>query len=52
MKTIDSQLTRKDESGNEYLEALLRKLNVAESDTQTPREEQLEDGLYSRKGDM
>jgi hypothetical protein len=52
MKTIDSQLPRKDQSGNEYLEALLRKLNRVKSDTETVREEQLEDGLYSRKGDM
>jgi hypothetical protein len=52
MKTIDSQLPRKEQSGNEYLEALLRKLNGVKSDTETVREEQLEDGLYSRKGDM
>jgi hypothetical protein len=30
----------------------LRKLNRVKSDTETVREEQLEDGLYSRKGDM
>ena len=52
MKTIDSQLPREEQSGNDYLEALLRKLNKAESETETTREEQLEDGLYSRKGDM
>ena len=52
MKTIDSQLPREEQSGSEYLEALLRKLNNKESDTETTREEQLEDGLYSRKGEM
>ena len=52
MKTIDSQLPREEQSGNDYLEALLRKLNKAESETETTKEEQLEDGLYSRKGDM
>ncbi len=53
MKTIDSQLPRKDQSGNEYLEALLRKLNKVESDTQSVKEIELDDaGLYSRKGDM
>ena len=53
MKTIDSQLPRKDQSGNEYLEALLRKLNKSESDTQSVKEDELDDaGLYSRKGDM
>ena len=52
MKTIDSQLPREEQSGSEYLEALLRKLNNVESDTEATREEQLEDGLYSRKGEM
>jgi hypothetical protein len=53
MKTIDSQLPRKDESGNEYLEALLRKLNKIESDTESVKEDSLDNaGLYSRKGDM
>ena len=52
-KTIDSQLPRKGESGNDYLEALLRKLNRIESETETVREDQLDEaGLYSRKGDM
>jgi hypothetical protein len=52
MKTIDSQLPREEQSGSDYLEALLRKLNDVDSDTETTREEQLEDGLYSRKGEM
>lgn len=53
MKTIDSQLPRKEQSGNEYLEALLRKLNKVESDTESVKEDSLDDaGLYSRKGDM
>lgn len=52
-KSIDSQLPRKGESGNDYLEALLRKLNRIESKTETAREDQLDEaGLYSRKGDM
>lgn len=53
MKTIDAQLPRKEQSGNEYLEALLRKLNHTESNTDSSTEDQLEDaGLYSRKGEM
>ena len=53
MKTIDSQLPRTEQKGDTYLEALLRKLNTQESDTNSPKDEQLDDaGLYSRKGDM
>ena len=54
MKTIDSQLPRKDQKGNEYLEALLRKLNNKESVTDEVREEQLDDsnGLYTHRGEM
>lgn len=46
-------MPRKDQSGNEYLEALLRKLNKVESDSKSVKEDELDDaGLYSRKGDM
>lgn len=53
MKTIDSQLPRKEQQGNEYLEALLRKLNNKESVTDEVREDQLDsDGLYTHRGEM
>lgn len=53
MKTIDSQLPRKDQQGTEYLEALLRKLNNKESVTDQVREDQLDsDGLYTHRGEM
>jgi len=53
MKTIDSQLPRKDQKGTEYLEALLRKLNSKESITDEVREDQLDsDGLYNHRGEM
>jgi hypothetical protein len=53
LKTIDSQLPRKEQNGNEYLEALLRKLNGKESITDQVREEQLDsDGLYTHRGEM
>lgn len=52
-KTIDSQLPRKDQKGNEYLEALLRKLNNKESITDEVREDQLDSNqLYSHRGEM
>jgi hypothetical protein len=53
LKTIDSQLPRKEQKGNEYLEALLRKLNGKESVTDEAMEEQLDsDGLYTHRGEM
>jgi hypothetical protein len=53
MKTIDSQLPRKEQNGNEYLEALLRKLNGKESVTDEVRENQFDsDGLYNHRGEM
>jgi hypothetical protein len=53
LKTIDSQLPRKDQKGNEYLEALLRKLNNKESVTDEVREEQLDSNeLYNHRGEM
>jgi hypothetical protein len=53
LKTIDSQLPRKDQKGTEYLEALLRKLNGKESVTDEVREDQLDsDGLYNHRGEM
>jgi len=53
MKTIDSQLPRKDQKGNEYLEALLRKLNNKESITDEVREDQLDSKeLYTHRGEM
>ena len=53
LKTIDSQLPRKDQSGTEYLEALLRKLNGKESVTDEVLEDQLDsDGLYAHRGEM
>jgi len=53
MKTIDSQLPRKDQKGTEYLEALLRKLNGQESITDEVIEDQLDsDGLYNHRGEM
>ena len=53
LKTIDSQLPRKEQKGTEYLEALLRKLNNQESVTDEVREDQLDsDGLYTHRGEM
>jgi hypothetical protein len=53
MKTIDSQLPRKDQKGTEYLEALLRKLNGKESVTDEVIEDQLDsNGLYNHRGEM
>jgi hypothetical protein len=53
LKTIDSQLPRKDQKGTDYLEALLRKLNGKESVTDEVREVQLDsDGLYTHRGEM
>ena len=53
LKTIDSQLPRKEQKGTEYLEALLRKLNNKESVTDEVREDQLDsDGLYTHRGEM
>ena len=53
LKTIDSQLPRKEQKGTEYLEALLRKLNNLESVTDEVREDQLDsDGLYTHRGEM
>jgi hypothetical protein len=53
MKTIDSQLPRQEQNGNEYLEALLRKLNGKESVTDEVRENQFDsDGLYNHRGEM
>ena len=53
LKTIDSQLPRKEQKGNEYLEALLRKLNGKESVADEAMEEQLDsDGLYTHRGEM
>lgn len=52
-KTIENQLPRKNSKGNDFFEALLRKLNGIESDFDSTREEQLEkDSLYSHKGGM
>jgi len=53
LKTIDSQLPRKEQNGTEYLEALLRKLNGKESITDEVREEQLDSKeLYTHRGEM
>jgi hypothetical protein len=53
LKTIDSQLPRKEQKGTEYLEALLRKLNNQESVTDEVLEDQLDsDGLYTHRGEM
>ena len=53
LKTIDSQLPRKDQKGTDYLEALLRKLNGKESVTDEVREVQLDsDGLYNHRGEV
>ena len=53
LKTIDSQLPRKEQKGTEYLEALLRKLNNHESATDEVLEDQLDsDGLYTHRGEM
>jgi hypothetical protein len=53
LKTIDSQLPRKDQKGTDYLEALLRKLNGKESVTDEVREVQLDsDGPYTHRGEM
>lgn len=54
-RVIEDQLAknRTDEKGLNYLEALLRKLNNKESETEEVREDQLEkDGLYNRRGEM
>lgn len=53
-KVIDNQLEpqRKNQSGNEFLEALLRKLNKTEINTEQTREEQLiDDGLQAHRGE-
>jgi hypothetical protein len=53
LKTIDSQLPRKEQKGTEYLEALLRKLNNHESATDEVLEDQLDsDGLYTHRSEM
>ena len=54
-KTIDTQLEgeRKQQKGDVFLEALLRKLNGFEDRTDETREEQLnEDGLQANRGEM
>lgn len=52
-KTIENQIPRKNSASDDFFEKLLRKLNNIESDTESTREEQLdEDSLYSRKGGM
>lgn len=54
-KTINTQLEpeRKNQPGNEFLEALLRKLNDIDVDGENTREQQLaEDGLQAHRGEM
>lgn len=55
MKTINTQLepSRKQQKGNEFLEALLNKLNRVEFNTDESLEENLnEDGLQAHRGEM
>ena len=54
-KTINTQLEpeRKNQTGNEFLEALLRKLNDMDVDGENTREQQLaDDGLQAHRGEM
>ena len=52
-KVIEDQLPRKSQKGDQFLEALLNKLNRVESETEEVRENQLENkSLYNRRGEM
>lgn len=52
-KVIEDQLPRKSQKGDQFLEALLNKLNRVESETEEVRENQLDNkSLYNRRGEM